>query len=261
MNPRFRRILPWISAPILILIALGIWTLLIYTTSISPYTLPAPRDVGKELVELITSGELNRDLLITLTETVLGFIIAVVTGVILGTILGRLPWVEIAMRPALVFFQVVPKVALIPLFVIWFGFSIGSKIIIAATLAFFPLMLNVLLGVRSVDAGHPDVMRSLKAGRWKTFRHLELPSTLPYVFTGMEVGVIFAVIGAIVGEYLGGNEGLGFQVVTSLNALDAPRLYAVIFVLAALGCVLYFVISALKRVVIPWHESVYAAQV
>lgn len=255
---RYRRILPWVSAPILLLLFLGLWQVAISTTSISPTTLPAPRDVGKEIVRLLSTGELNADLVVTLTETVIGFVIAVVAGILVGTVLGRVQWLEVAMRPALVFFQVVPKVALIPLFVIWFGFGIGSKIVIAAILAFFPLMLNVLLGVRSVDRGHRDLMRSLRANKWETFRRLELPSTLPYVFTGMEVGVIFAIIGAIVGEYLGGNEGLGFQVVTSLNALDAPRLYAVIIVLAALGCLLYFAITGLKRLVIPWHESVNA---
>jgi NitT/TauT family transport system permease protein len=99
-------------------------------------------------------------------------------------------------------------------------------------------------------------MRSLDAGRWQTFRHLDFPSTLPYVFAGMEVGIVFALIGAIVGEYLGANEGLGNLVVVSLNALDAPRLFAVIILLAALGSVLYFGVTGLKRLMIPWHESV-----
>ncbi|MFC5141437.1 ABC transporter permease [Actinomycetospora rhizophila] len=123
-------------------------------------------------------------------------------------------------------------------------------------LAFFPILLNVLLGVRSVDRGHRDVMRGLGASRWSTFRNLELPSTLPYVFAGMEVAIVFSVIGAIVGEYLGGNEGLGFLVVSSLNALDAPALFAVIVLLAAVGSVLFFAVNLAKRLVIPWHESV-----
>jgi NitT/TauT family transport system permease protein len=154
--------------------------------------------------------------------------------------------------------QVVPKVAFIPLFVIWFGFGVTSKIIMAATLAFFPIMLNVMLGVRSVDRGHRDVMLGLGARRWATFRDLELPSTLPYVFAGMEVAIVFSVIGAIVGEYLGGSEGLGYLVVVSLNALDAPQLFAVILLLAVLGCLLYVVVTAAKRFAIPWHESVLA---
>lgn len=252
----FMRVLPFVSAPVLLALFIVLWQLLVTAGGISPYTLPAPKTVGDQLVALLTGSAIWGDVRVTLIETVIGFGIALVLGLVVGTVFARILWLEVAMRPAVVAAQVVPKVALIPLFVIWFGFGINTKIVIAAILAFFPIMLNVLLGVRSVDLGHRDVMRSLDASRWATFRHLDFPSTLPYVFTGMEVGIVFAVIGAIVGEYLGGNQGLGYQVVTSLNALDAPRLYAVIILLATLGSVLYFVISGLKRFVIPWHESV-----
>jgi NitT/TauT family transport system permease protein len=151
---------------------------------------------------------------------------------------------------------VVPKVALVPLFIIWFGFGMTSKIVIVTLLAFFPIMLNVMLGVRSVDPGHREVMRSLNAGRWATFWRLEYHSTLPYVLAGMEIGIVFAIIGAVVGEYLGGNEGLGYLIVASLNALNAEALFAVIIVLTALGFALFLAVVALKRFLIPWHESV-----
>ena len=154
-----------------------------------------------------------------------------------------------------------PKVALIPLFVIWFGFGMTSKIIIAALLAFFPIMLNTILGVRSVDAGQRDVMQSLNAGRWQTFRRLEVPSTLPYVLAGMEVAIVFAVIGAIVGEYLGGNQGLGYLVVATLNELHAPALFAVILMLTTVGLSCTSSSPRAKRFVIPWHESVYSRKV
>ena len=159
------------------------------------------------------------------------------------------------MRPVIVASQVVPKVALIPLFIIWFGFGITSKIIIVALLSFFPILLNVILGVRSVDSGHRDVMRSLNAGRWQTFRRLEYPSTLPYILAGMEVGIVFAVVGAVVGEYLGGDQGLGYRIVTSLNNLEAETLFAVIFVLTLFGFLLYLAVIVLKRFLIPWHAS------
>ena len=192
---------------------------------------------------------------ITLKETLVGFGIALVLGIGLGTLLGRVPWLEQAMRPVIVASQVVPKVALIPLFIIWFGFGITSKIIIVAMLAFFPILLNMILGVRSVDSGQRDVMRSLNASRWQTFRRLEYPSTLPYILAGMEVGIMFAVIGAIVGEYLGGDQGLGYRIVTSLNNLEAEPLFAVIFVLTLFGFLLYLAVVVLKRFLIPWHAS------
>lgn len=257
-SSRFLKILPFISLPVLMALLVGVWELVVRVAGISPYTLPPPAKVGEELATLLTGSAIWADIRVTLVETVAGFGIALVLGVAVGTVLARIVWLEVAMRPALVAAQVVPKVALIPLFVIWFGFGVSTKIVVAAILSFFPIVLNVLLGVRSVDPGHRDVMRSLNAKRWATVRHLEFPSTLPYIFTGMEVGIVLAVIGAVVGEYLGGNQGLGYEVVTSLNALDAPRLYAMIVLLAALGSVLYFVISGLKRLMIPWHESVRA---
>jgi NitT/TauT family transport system permease protein len=104
-------------------------------------------------------------------------------------------------------------------------------------------------------------MRSLDATRWQTFQSLDFHSTLPYVFAGMEIGIVFALIGAIVGEYLGGNQGLGYMVVVSLNALDAPQLFAVIILLAALGYLLFFAVNGLKRLMIPWHDSVIESRI
>ena len=254
---KLQRILPWISTPLLLLAIVGVWKLYTSVSGISEFVIPAPEDAWRSLVELMRDPETwTMHVWTTLLETIVGFVIAVVSGVAVGAVLGRIYWLELALRPIIVALQVIPKVALIPIFVILFGFGVTSKIIIAAILAFFPIMLNVMLGVRSVSPGHREVMRSLDAGRWQTFRHLDFHSTLPYVFAGMEVGIVFALIGAIVGEYLGANEGLGNLVVVSLNALDAPQLFAVIILLAALGSVLYFAVTGVKRLMIPWHESV-----
>lgn len=253
---RLLKVLPWVSTPLLLAAVVGLWKLVIAVFGMSPFILPQPEVVAGSLGELLTESGIWGHVRTTLIEAVVGFLIALALGVLLGALLGKVVWLERASRPLVVATQVVPKVALIPLFVVWFGFGVTSKIIMAAILGFFPIMLNVLLGVRSVDPGHRDVMRSINANRRATFWHLELRSTLPYVFAGMEVGIVFATIGAIVGEYLGGNEGLGFLVVSSLNALNAPRLFAVIIMLAALGFVLFFAVTTMKRFVIPWHESV-----
>ena len=249
--------LPWISTPVLLIVIVALWKLATVVFNVSRFVLPPPDDVAATLVTLAAQPDVWLvHARITFVETVAGFLFALVAGVGGGVILGRVFWLEVAVRPLVVAFQVIPKVALIPLLVIWFGFGLTSKIVIAAILAFFPIMLNVMLGVRSVEPGHREVMRSLDASRWQSFVTLDFPSTLPYVFAGMEVGIVFALIGAIVGEYLGGNEGLGYMVVVSLNALDAPQLFAVIVLLAALGSLLYFAVSGLKRWLIPWHESV-----
>ncbi|GAA1094914.1 ABC transporter permease [Pseudonocardia alni] len=254
-SPWLRR-LPWISGPVLLLLLVGAWQFTVSVVGVSEFILPAPAAVVGALGELLADPAIWGHIGVTLLEVLVGFGAALVAGVCVGALLGRIEWLRRAVQPALVALQVVPKVAFVPIFVIWFGFGPTSKIIMAGLLAFFPIMLNVMLGVRSVERGHRDVMTGLGASRWATFRNLELPATLPYVFAGAEVAIVFSVIGAIVGEYLGGSAGLGYLVVSSLNALDAPRLFAVIVLLAVLGSLLYLMVTTAKRLVIPWHESV-----
>lgn len=253
------RLLPWISTPVLIAAVIIAWKLVIAVFDVSKYVLPQPEDVVGGIKDVIASQGFAGHLWTTLAETLIGFGIALVSGVAMGAVLGRVGWLERALRPLIVASQVVPKVALVPLFIVWFGFGITSKIVIVAILAFFPIMLNSLLGVRSVEPGHRDVMRSLGASRWATFWRLDYHSTLPYVFAGMEIGIVFAIIGAVVGEYLGGSKGLGYLIVLSLNNLNARNLFAVIVILTAIGFVLFLAVIGLKRLVIPWHSSVIEA--
>jgi ABC-type nitrate/sulfonate/bicarbonate transport system, permease component len=251
------RLLPWISTPILLIVFFVGWDVFVRVLHINELVLPRPIAVFEALEKIAQDSATWEHARTTVLETTFGFLIALVFGTLMGVVLGKSRWIETSLRPMIVASQVVPKVALIPLFVIWFGFGITSKVVVAALLAFFPIMLNVQLGVRSVESGQREVMRSLNASRWQTFKHLELNSTMPYVFAGMEVGIVFAIIGTIVGEYLGGSEGLGYLVVVTLNDLDAPRLFAVIILLAAIGLALYALVNTLKRFFIPWHESVY----
>lgn len=253
------RLLPWISTPVLLVVVIVGWKLVIKVFDISRFVLPQPEEVVGGIAEVVRSQGFMGHLRTTLTETLVGFGIALVLGVGLGAVLGRIHWLERALRPLIVASQVVPKVALVPLFIVWFGFGITSKILIVTILAFFPIMLNSLLGVRSVEPGHRDVMRGLNASRWATFWRLDYHSTLPYVFAGMEIGIVFAIIGAVVGEYLGGSQGLGYLIVVSLNALNATQLFAVITILTLLGFALFLAVIGLKRLFIPWHESVATA--
>jgi NitT/TauT family transport system permease protein len=257
---RSRKLLPWISTPIILVLAFIAWDVFVRVSGISDAVVPPPQKVLSELVTVLGTAETWEHAWITTSETLGGFLIALVVGVVAGVVLGKVPWLELSLRPVIVASQVVPKVALVPLFVVWFGFGITSKVVISAMLAFFPIMLNTQLGVRSVDAGQREVMRSLNATRWQTFRHLEMKSTLPYVLAGMEVGIVLAIIGAIVGEYLGGSEGLGYMLVRTLNDLNASAMFATTILLSLIGLLLYFAVNALKRFLIPWHESVYAQQ-
>ncbi len=246
----------WVTTPLIIIAFLLCWELYISAFKVSPFILPRPGQVWQALVELLGDKTTLTHTWITLYETLIGFLLALAFGLVFGAVLGKMPRLEEALMPFVVALQVVPKVALVPLFILWFGFGAGSKIVIAAVLAFFPIFTNTLLGVKSVDRGHRDVMASLNAGRLRTFYLLEFPSALPYVLAGMEVGIILAVIGAVVGEYLGGSFGLGYLAVASLNALQVNALFAVILMLTVMGFCLWLLIVLLRRLVIPWHESV-----
>jgi NitT/TauT family transport system permease protein len=257
MNPKLMRLLPWIVTPVLIVVLITVWHLVVTIGKVNPFLFPPPAQVGASFVGLLTSGSVWGHTLTTLSEILLGFGIAVVAGVIVGVVLGKLPWLEISVRPIIIISQVAPKVAFIPLFVIWFGFGITSKVVLSALLAFFPIMLNMLLGVRSVEQGHREVMKSLNATRAQTLLQLDMRSLQPYLFAGMEVAIVLATTGAIVGEYLSGSQGLGFLLVSSMSQLDAALTFALILWLALIGLVLYLVVNELKRFFIPWHESVY----
>jgi NitT/TauT family transport system permease protein len=251
------RLLPWVVTPSLVVAIIVVWHLVVTLGNVNPFLFPPPGAVAEKFVGLITGGTVWGHTLTTLSEILVGFSIAVVTGVTVGTILGKLPWLEASLRPLIVITQVAPKVAFIPLFVIWFGFGITSKVVLSALLAFFPIMLNMLLGVRSVEQGHREVMRSLNASKPQTLLQLEMRSVQPYLFAGMEVGIVLATTGAIVGEYISGSQGLGFLVVSSMNQLDAALTFALILWLSLIGLGLYLIVNELKRFFIPWHESVY----
>lgn len=251
-----RRRFTWISTPLLIVVFLLAWKLYVTLFEVSALILPPPEDVGRALWDMLGDERVWDHAQITVTETVVGFAIAVVFGVALGTLIGKIGWLERTLNPFIVATQVVPKVALVPLFILWFGFGPTSKIVVAAVLAFFPIMTNTVLGVKSIPAGHREVMLSLNAGRRETFLRLELPSSAPYILTSFEVAIVLATIGAVVGEYLGGTEGLGYLAVASLNGFEVDRLFAVIILLTAIGFLLYLVVTGARRLIIPWHESV-----
>ncbi|MCE8006104.1 ABC transporter permease [Aestuariivita sp.] len=245
-----------IATPLILVALVLLWDAYIRVFDVSPFILPPPGSVWEATKDLLADSGTFGHIWVTFVETVVGFLIAVVVGVVLGGILGKVRWLEQTLSPLIVGLQVMPKVALIPLFIVWFGFGMTSKIVLAAVLAFFPIMTNTILGIKSVDRGHRDVMLSLNASRWQTFRDVELPSALPFILTGMEVGIVLATIGAIVGEYLGGNDGLGYMAIATLNAFDVDAMFGVILLMTVLGLVLYFAVVGIRRFVTPWHEAV-----
>lgn len=245
----------WVTTPLLFALFIALWKGYVAAFNVSKFILPAPEDVWWAIVELFRGTRILHHARVTLTETLVGFGIAVVIGVALGVVLGKVRPLERMLNPFIVATQVVPKVALIPLFIVWFGFGMTSKIVVAAVLAFFPVLTNTMLGIKSIEEGHKEVMQSLNASRLSRLRLMELRSALPYILTGMELGIVLAIIGAVVGEYLGGSEGLGYLVISSLNAYQVERMFAVLVLLTAVGFLLYAAVLGLKRLAIPWHSS------
>lgn len=234
---------------------LAVWQAYVGISKISPFILPSPVSVWSQWLALLGSSAAWTNLGMTLYATLAGFAWGAVLGIAMGVAIARIRWLELTLTPFIVATQVVPKVALVPLFVVWFGFGITSKVIIAAVLAFFPILTNTVLGVKSIETGHRDVMLSLNATRYQVFRRLELPSSMPYILTGLEVGIVLAIIGSVVGEYLGGSSGLGAMLIASMNAYETDRMFAVLVQLSLLGFVLYFAVGALRGLIIPWHGS------
>jgi NitT/TauT family transport system permease protein len=247
--------LPWITTPIVLIALVSIWEFYVVQFRVSPLILPRPGAVLDAWIEMLQSPRAWHHTWMTVYATLTGFAYAVVIGVGLGVIIARVRWLELTLNPFIVATQVIPKVALVPLFVLWFGFGIVSKVIVAAVLAFFPILTNTAMGVKSIDEGHRDVMLSLNATRWQVFRRLEFPSALPFILTGFEIGIVLAIIGAIVGEYLGGNAGLGHLLIARLNAFETADMFAVLIHMSILGFLFYFSIGALRKILIPWHAS------
>lgn len=256
MNSFFHKRLTWFTTPFLLLLFFVVWHYYVVWFDVSKFVLPSPLDVAVAIGELLSDATTYKHIWVTLYETLMGFAVASVIGVGGGALLGKIRWLERTLNPFVVATQVVPKVALIPLFILWFGFGPESKVIVSAVLAFFPILINTLLGVKSVDLGHKDVMTSLNATMWQRFLRLELPSALPAILAGMEVGMVLAIIGAVVGEYLGGSEGLGHLAVATLNSYEVNAMFGVITLLTILGFLLYLTIVGVRRLIIPWHESV-----
>jgi NitT/TauT family transport system permease protein len=255
MRKIWRRVARELPAPALFVVFLAAWQLYVTKAHISPFILPSPVRVVEALGELLARRSTWWHVWVTVEQTALGFLVACALGVALGVLVGKAPWLERTLNPFVVASQVVPKVALAPLFIVWFGFGDAPKVIIAAVLAFFPIFTNAVLGVKSIDLGHRDVMTSLNATSWARFRRLELPSAAPYLLTGMEVGIVLSIIGCVVAQFIGGNDGLGYLLIDTMNAYQTDLLFAVIVLLTVIGFLFYLAIGLLRRVLIPWHES------
>lgn len=242
-----------------LLIPLGLFIFLVFWDLVArlypTYILPSPTEVWNRFLEFLSQGLLARHFITTCYEALAGFAAGVVVALPIGYFLARFPWLEKLFTPYIVGIQAVPTVALAPLLVIWFGFGISSKILVAALVAFFPVLTNSIVGFRSTNPQFRELMAILGAESGQVFWKLELPSALPVLFGGLKLGVTLAVIGAVVGEFAGAGRGLGYLVNTARGSFDTPLIFVAIIFLALLGVGFYGLISLAESLCMPWKRK------
>jgi NitT/TauT family transport system permease protein len=219
--------------PLVFVVFVGAWEWVVRAWSIPAFLVPAPSMVASALSRGVRSGLYLANFWTTLYEALMGFVIAAVSGIMLGAVIAQFRVVERTFYPYLVALQTLPKIAIAPLVIVWFGFGISSKVI---------------------DPAKLDLMRSLRASRWQTFRLVTFPNALPFVFAGLDIAIVFSVLGAIVGEFVGAQQGLGNLILQFNVALDIAGVFAVLILLSVMGVALHLIMQAVQKHVIFWAE-------
>lgn len=236
----------WASVLFLI-VFLAAWEWLPGAVGLEAYIVPPLSDVAAEVPRAFETERMFFHTGVTVLEVVTGFIIGVLLGMVVGYALGMSPTTEIVFSPYILALQIAPKVAFAPLFVIWFGFTLYPRILVAVLIVFFPIMINVLGAVRTVDPAMINLARSFDASRWKIFWKIEFPASMPPLFAGLRIGATLAVIGVVVGEFAGGNQGLGVVLNTAGGQANTPMVFVCIILLTLIGIFAYCAVVLLER--------------
>lgn len=244
---RLRRYWP---PALLILAGLGAWESIVRLGHVPGYLVPAPSQIAADLAS--DWPVLGPAVLVTLWEILLGFVIAAVAGLGLAMLLHLSPAVRRAVYPLLIGSQTVPIIVLAPILVILLGYGIAPKLVIVALVCFFPIVVNGIDGLRSVDEDLIRMMRTLHASRWAIFRRVEFPASLPSFFSGLRIAATFAAIGAVFGEWSGSSQGLGYVMLAATPNLLTARIFAAIVLLTMVALALFAVVSLLERIFVPW---------
>ncbi len=248
---RFQNILPAILSIVFALLA---WQLTVQWTQLPRFILPAPMDVWSRFLKALNDGSLIYHTGITLAEIVLGLLVGITFATMLGYALAKSRSLEKILSPYLVASQAIPIVAIAPLLVIWLGDGILSKVVICALIVFFPVLVNTVVGVRAVPLALYDLMHSIRATRWQILLKLEIPASLPIMLGGLRIGATLSVIGAIVGELVDAEQGLGFLLQLGDFQYDTSMVFVAVFMLIALALSMYGVVTLLERKFLKWQK-------
>lgn len=235
-------------------VILLIWEMASLSGGLPRYLLPAPSAIVNQMI--VDGPILIRHTNVTVLEIILGFALGSLIGFVLAIGIVYSRFLENVVYPIALFTQTIPKLAIAPLFIIWLGFGLLPKIAITALICLFPVLINTVAGLRSVDSRLLDLMHSLSANRWQVFSMIRLPHAMPHIFAGLEIGVTLAVIGAIVGEWVGANEGLGYLMLMATSQLATERLFGAIVAISVVGLVAFFAMIGAERVLLPHRPHV-----
>ena len=230
-----------------------VWEVAVRLTGIKEYLLPAPSKVWTEFWkrhEIVAGGAWA-----TTHEIIVGYLLAVVVSVPLAMAIAYSRFMEQAVYPVIVFLQIVPKIAIAPLFIIWFGFGFTPKVLLVFLLSFFPIVVSSIAGFKSADRDVMDFARTTGAGGLRLFLKISLPQALPHIFTGLKVGAALAATAAVVAEFVASDKGLGYLLLQYNGQLDTPMVFATIVILSLIGLAVYYVVEIIERIAIPWHVS------
>ncbi|MBR0896735.1 ABC transporter permease [Bradyrhizobium tropiciagri] len=230
------------------------WQLIVVWFEVPQFILPAPSEVVRAIYSDLVTGRIVQHFLVTLVEIVGGFVVAAILGVALGSLIGLVPIAERIGLPYLLAFQTVPKVAIAPLLIVWFGYGIQSKIVTAGLIAFFPILVNVVTGLQTVDQRRIVLMQSLKASPLEIYCKVLFPGMLPYLFAGLETGAVFSAIGAIVAEFIGAAFGLGCLILQRQAAVDVPGVFSALIFLSLIGIMLNLLVRLAARRLTFWSR-------
>jgi len=254
---RWRRVGRRFGSVVLLLALLAAWEFGTRLLHVPKFLLPPFSDVVLAMVRGLNASPLEKDGLwlhtfVTLGEIVLGFLAGSAIGLLLAIAISEFEVLDDLLRPYIAALQSLPKVAVAPIIVMWMGFGIGSKVAIVSLLTFFPVLVTSIAGFKAIDVDRIDLLRSLSATRWQIFRKAKFPSALPYVFAGLDMAAAFSVVGAVVGEFVGAQAGLGVMILQMDGQLDTAGSFAVFVILSLLGIAMTAALRAVRRRVLAW---------
>src|SRR5262245_29852119 len=247
------RLLKWLTPIAGILVFLAIWQAGVMFTKVPPYLLPAPTEIARTFVDEFP--RLARHGWVTTYEMLLGYLLAVAVAVPLAIAITSSQRFDQFVMPTMLFFQVVPKVAVAPLFLVWFGVGALPKVLVAFLISFFPIVIDTAVGLRSMSPEMNDLARSMGATRAQIFAQFRLPTSLPYLFSGLKVAATLAIAGAVVGEFVGADKGLGYLLLVTNSNMETALMFATLVGLTFIGLVFLYSVEFLESLLIPWHVT------